>query len=270
MLAAPAASTQPLTLRQASSLSDQALARRVLGEAGRLYAEVERPDPAELPPMGATGLYFLNFATAPRWSGYAGICEADVALVHFRPVPGSPLSGRDPPSRIESLSTQRRFRISGDAATGSRWIEGNREAQGRACASAGPVLPLDHNRPRFFTVRSASGDANDASFAARVLQEALRKSERGELVATCSRQPCQGGRATVGTFDVGRLASVQIDRCAPAAPELCVHAAMWLPDSDRFGQHELVLRIETGNASTETIAPPTIRGIGAASMLGET
>jgi hypothetical protein len=62
-------------------------------------------------------------------------------------------------------------------------------------------------------------------------------------------------------FDVRRLASVQVDRCAPEAPELCIHAAMWFPGSNRYSQLGLALRIETDNRSTDMLAAPTIRGI---------
>lgn len=37
LLAASGATARPLTLRHAAALPDEALARRVLGEAGRLY-----------------------------------------------------------------------------------------------------------------------------------------------------------------------------------------------------------------------------------------
>jgi hypothetical protein len=270
MLAAAAATAQPLTLRQASALSDQALARRVLGEAGRLYVEAERPDPAELAPMGAQGLYFLNFATAPRWSGYAGICEADVAAVSLRPAPGARLRDRDPPARVEALSTARRFRIAGDPAAGSRRIEVDGDRQCSLCAGAGRVLGLEDGRTRFFQVRGGRGDASDASFAAIALRQALEAVRTGALVPTCSGgAPCPGAVAALSRFDVTRLTTVTVDRCAADAADLCVTAEAWHPGSTMHANISTIVRVHTDSATTETFRPMRIRGVATYALQSE-
>lgn len=259
---ATAAAAQPLTLRQAHALSDAALARRVLGAAGRLYVEAERPERTGLTPMGTVGLYFLNFATAPRWSGYAGICEADVAALSLRPAPGGRLADRDPPVQVETLSTTRRFRIVGDPSTGSRSIAGDGDRQRRSCATAGRVLGRDNGTTRFFEVTSLHSRGDAASFAAIALRRAIEAVSSGALVPTCSGgESCPWARSAISGFDMTRLTLVTIDRCAADAPELCVTADAWQPGSTIFGNVSTIVRVHTGSATTETFRPVRILGV---------
>ncbi|HEX8193977.1 MAG TPA: hypothetical protein VF552_13860 [Allosphingosinicella sp.] len=276
-LQAPAATLRTPTLRtptlltreEALSLPANVLARRLLGATGAIYTEIERPVAPDPLPMGPPGLNSLTFAGAPRWSGYAGICVADVVTVGFQPV-GPTVADARQSVQVDSLVTEQRFRIVGDTSGGDRADGSDRERQRRLCDNAGPVLALDRDSRRFFSVRGARGGAHDASYVARIVQQVLTKVATGELAPSCSGAgDCAGSRVAIARFDVTRIATATVDRCPGESAELCVWASMSQPGSSYYREISSSLRIRTGAVESESHRTPAAVGVEHSFTIGE-
>lgn len=259
----------PLTRAEALTLRADVLARRLLGDAGAVYVEIERPVAPDPLPMGPPGLRRLTFASAPRPSGYAGICVADVVTLGFEPV-GPRVADAHQPVRVTSLTTEQRFRIAGDTSAGDRADGRNPERERRLCEAAGPVLALDRDSRRFFTVRGVRGGAHDASYVARIIRQALEKVASGEIALACSGGgDCAGARAAIRAFDIGRIAMATVDLCPGQGGELCVWADMLEPGSSYYREISSLLRVRTGALRSESHRTPAILGVEHSLTVGE-
>ncbi|HEX9931726.1 MAG TPA: hypothetical protein VGB08_02675 [Allosphingosinicella sp.] len=275
------AQAQTLTLTEARSLPAPEIARRVLGAAGALYPELQRPGAdagLSLPGGPHRGLTFLTFAGTPRSAGFSGLCQADIAFVSFRPIRAPTQSDVDPPARVSGLSTSRWYRIVGDAETPSDDETADRDERRleRICARSGPVLGTADRR-RFFSGEAfGSSDFGPwhASFAARALQHAIRLAASGAVRPACMPNPSFSPDELCGdpVRQVARLAAsavfrVVLERCSAAGDALCVTVSFLMPDrtlpwSTRF----LELRIETDAASADR--PPARLNVRQVSLSG--
>jgi hypothetical protein len=96
--AAPASAADkpvPLTRESVATMPDGELTRRVFGELGHVMFPQRRPERQSAGRFRP--LRGLDFLTRPRASGRAGVCETDMIVVAFEPVPFAP--GDDPPVR---------------------------------------------------------------------------------------------------------------------------------------------------------------------------
>ena len=250
-----------LTRREALTLPADVLARRLLGEVGALYSEVERPVAPDPLPMGQDGLRALTFATTPEWSGYPGICIADVVTIGFQSV-GERVGDARQPVQVNSLAVGQRFRIVSDAREASSPDGPDEDVQRRLCDGAGPVLAPDRDSRRFFMVRGIWGGSRDASFIAGIVQQALDEVARGELAPTCPVEgDCAGHRLAIGQFDVTRIARASVDRCPDNLAEVCVWADMIEPGSSYHSERSSSLRIRTDASAYESGQTTDVLGI---------
>lgn len=224
--AAPSASS-PLTLREAQALSPGDLATRVLGTLGSLYRETTISDGHSN--FGDTGRATIQFASAPRSSGFPGLCVADTMYVSFSLV-GDRRAGanrRLRPDGEEGPVTDHVYRIIGDTNDRRERSDGEERAQDAICAGARPVLG-DWATKRFFSGQRLGGA--EAYLAARMLQTAIAEARRGPVShLTCAddspdvapARACADPRAVLAGLSPDRLRYVGLDRCADNATHLC-------------------------------------------------
>jgi len=96
LLTAALAAAPPLTVQEAKALPLTELASRLLGAAGSIIIDVDRPRFDSLEPVR-----FYSHAIA--WGSYFGVCAADRITVEF-----------DEHDRIEALQSERRYGVEGD------------------------------------------------------------------------------------------------------------------------------------------------------------
>lgn len=173
MLLVPvAAQGQPVTRAEARTLSLPALAERYLGRPAPEFREVglynsnwglRGSDPVE-----------IVFAEAPRFSGFAGICEARTVSIRF--VPPKEATTDDAPLIQQPPQDIQRFRII-NAVPGGKAQAGDISRQASACAE-GPVLPAGEWDwgARFFPVAGMSAATLDKFVRAlRIAQDNARQ-----------------------------------------------------------------------------------------------
>ncbi|HEX5181839.1 MAG TPA: hypothetical protein VFW19_01680 [Allosphingosinicella sp.] len=221
--------SEGITLREARELPLDILARRVLGAAGRLVAEVERPS-GESGPFAAPGLRWLTFASRPRSAGFAGICEADLFLVSFEPIGKDPPT-EDTPSRVQRLDTSTVYAIVGHPSDRDDGGDSRDEAR---CGRSDAVLRSDPHIASFFGGSTEGGGfrAVHASLAARALDRAIRLAKRGELgTISCTEdsapavaQICSDPRAYLAALSPAKILFVEIGVCRGRTGYLCVAA----------------------------------------------
>ncbi|HEX8654670.1 MAG TPA: hypothetical protein VF693_05550 [Allosphingosinicella sp.] len=126
----------PLTRNEASALSPDRLARRVLGDYSRTLL------PLTILPLdhwpGAPVLREVAFLTPPRFAGQRGLCETDFLLVRMEPV--GLIQGGDTrvrPRRIE-VTTEFVAREIAAIEAGGQVTEREAEREGVACAGVDP------------------------------------------------------------------------------------------------------------------------------------
>lgn len=266
---AGAAHAQTLTLSEARTLPADDIARRVLGAAGSLYREVERPGPhagISLPGGPRLGLTSLSFATEPRSAGFAGLCEAEIAFVSFRPVRPPSEADDDPPARVAGLWTSRRYSIVGDAERGREedWTSRRERRLDRLCNRAGPVFATGERR-RFFG-GEAFGNADlmpsHVSFAARALQQAISLAAAGVIRPTCTphrsfsaEELCGDPARRLSRVSPSAVSRVVLDRCSAATADVCVTVSFTMPDQTPWSARIVEVRIHTDSAAVDP--PPT-------------
>lgn len=230
--------SRSITLRDARTLPRGQLAERVLGEAGRLVAEVSRP-PAERHPLSPPGLWSLVFAAVPRFSGIPGICEADTFFVHFKVRPGRPSEDDEAPALVTGLTTAKYYSVLDSAIPGSDDMETDehRRRLDHQCAGTAPVLSQPEENARgsaFFSGTIAEGGfwARHAEFAARVLQEVKRTAPLvpqeqlrcSEDRALPNPQLCADPKSFLAALSLSDLDYISIAPCADDRLTLCVDA----------------------------------------------
>lgn len=271
---------QMMTIGQARELPVRELARRVLGAAGALYAEVERPGAGagrSYPAGGLVGLSFLSFAARPVSAGFEGLCEVAVASVSFRTIRRATEQDLDPPARVHRVHTNSLYRIVSDPDRRGEWTDRYSRQLDRECADQGPVFRTNEGGGRrFFSGRAYERFdflAVDASFAARALRQVIRRAASGDLQPVCTPNPafadgelCGEPLRRLARLDLAELSRVELTNCSASAPNLCVRAIFRLPGSGRFEWRELQVSIETNNAVVDP--PPAQIEIRAVTLSG--
>jgi hypothetical protein len=258
--AAPLSAPDALTREEARTEPVDVLARRLLGATGALVREVERPPPEPYP--GQTHLQNLTFASAPRWSRVAGLCEADRYVLGFEPAGGAS-EGTEPPVRVSRLAVLQTFRAIGDPRPArAHWTEEEQERYEPACAESGPVLGT---RSHYFSGYTSVGrfNARHAAFAVRAYRAAIASARNGTLTAI----QCQDDRSTGVPRICGDPAATlavlapeapdwfEIEQCREAPETLCVTATVPRNIDGLGAQRQIVLRIGTAHPDAVPSAP---------------
>ncbi|HEX8644423.1 MAG TPA: hypothetical protein VF702_10985 [Allosphingosinicella sp.] len=267
--AAPLPAPRALTREEALTQPVDVLARRLLGATGALVREMERPSPASF--FDGPWLMRLTFASAPRWSGIAGLCQADLFHLGFEPA-GEAEEGQEPPVRVAHLWMQARYRAIGEpAATGAGWTPDDHRREDRACAQSGPVLGASNS---YFGGRTRPNgddlDAGEAAFAIRVYRAAIASARRGALAEIPCRNDVVGGtppicddpRATVAALPLDGPNWLEIDPCGETPETLCVSAIV-PRNIDALGpQRRIQVRIATAHPTPGLRLPSIeLRGV---------
>jgi hypothetical protein len=271
--AAPLPAPRALTREEARTAPIDVLARRLLGATGALMREVERPGTEPL--FGERWLRGLTFASAPRWSRIAGLCEVELFLLSFEPV-GEAADGREPPVRVSGLAIVRRFRAIGDpGAAGHNWTEEERRRYEPACAQSGPVLA--EATPWFSGAAGGrSFTPNDAAFAIRAYHQTIAGAAAGALTPSeCldDGSPgvppiCGNPAATIATLPRDRPLWFEIAPCTAGEAALCVTATV-ARNIDALGiQRQIQVTIRTDRDAT--YPKPASIGIMGASLRART
>ncbi|HZF94457.1 MAG TPA: hypothetical protein VEZ20_06235 [Allosphingosinicella sp.] len=269
--APPLPAPRALTRQEARTAPVDVLARRLLGATGALMREVERPPPEPYP--GDRWLRGLTFATAPRWSRRAGLCETDLFMLSFQPA-GVAAAGSEPPVRVSDLGIVKRFRAIGEPGLGSDLAtEEERMRFEPACAESGPVL--GQNSGWFGGSAGMHGfTANDAAFAIRVYRQAIAGGASGALSpAGCTDDRSVGVPPICGN-PAAALASLppiapfwfSIDPCTRREAALCVTAII-ARNIDALGsQRQIRVTIRTDREATWPATPIAVASISLAAV----
>jgi hypothetical protein len=254
-----ASESSGLTLQEALNLPAPILSDRVLGAAGELYPEVQRPYFGGLP--GRQG-FALEFATAPRSAGFPGLCEADTISVYFGPAEAS---SNAQTAHVRSLLTGKVYRIVGDTTPiDGGWNDNYGRTLAARCAASGPVFSVrDTQLRRFFDGRyNSSNDfwAAHAYFGARALTKARSAAAAHTLSVTACREDslhrndhiCADPLTLLHNLPMELFLGFDIARCAPEDSKLCVEAS-FARDRDSDGR---VIAITIRTNLSEIIGPP--------------
>jgi hypothetical protein len=258
LIPAGPAGAQTLTLAEARTLPVPVLAQRLLGAAGSLYGEVERPGPyagLSLPGGPARGLTFLSFAGTPRSAGFAGICNAEIVSLAFAAIRPPSATDADPPARVTGLWTRQQYSIVGDTENGR---DGRRLEE--SCARAGPVF-AERDQQRFFS-GSAFGtyqmSAAQVSFAAHAFQQAKRLAAAGTIRPACTparsfspEELCADPSRRLSQLLPANISGIELDRCADAMARICVSVSFTMPGATEWAARILTVRIETDAAAAD-------------------
>lgn len=236
------AAQEGLTLQEALNLPSAELAERVLGQVGRHYPEVQRPNLSGLPGRLDFG---LEFASVPRSAGFPGLCQADVLSVAFWPA--SETSSRDEAMHVNSINTSTLYRVVADTSPSAGWNGTDEQHLAALCERFGPVF--DEHRPRVGSTRFFGGGfarsgafwPAHAYFAVRALQKAMAAASAGPLAAiTCRGETaamtamvCANPRRLLSDLDLARLNGFNISPCQEGVSQLCVDAGLSLIDDPR-------------------------------------
>jgi hypothetical protein len=180
LLIAPiAAQGQPITRAEARGMTLPALAERYLGRPAAEFREVGFYN-ANWAFRGSDPVSIV-FAEAPRFSGFAGICEARTLSIRFLPPRDAAAAGA--PLTQQPAEEALRFRVI-DGAPGGKARAGDIARQTRACAE-GPVLPTGEwdDNGRFFPVFGMSA-VNFDRFV-RALRTAQDNARRHRHLPEC-------------------------------------------------------------------------------------
>jgi hypothetical protein len=244
------------TLREARTQTAEELANRLLGASARLVSEVERPsdDPR----------YFdhLEFASAPRSSGFEGVCEAETFWVGLRKRNGLERAQNDTPTYVESLSTAKTFRIVAEPTDIASRRDPDWKTLERQCEEQRPVFAEER---RFFTgmFKSRELKSVDAYFAARTVALAILAARDPSFRPEClpdtvspTNDPCADPRATVARLDLSRLIVAAIEPCADLPETLCVDASFPMGETPAGDEQRVHVYIRTDSEKTD---PPPDR-----------
>jgi hypothetical protein len=248
-----------LTLQEALNLPAPVLSDRVLGAAGELYPELQRPYLGGVP--GGQG-FTLEFATAPRSAGFPGLCEADTISVYFG---SAEASSNNPTAHVRSLVTGKVYRIVGDTTPiNGGWNDEYGRTLAARCTASGPVLSAGGAElRRFFDGRyNSSNDfwAAHAYFGARALSKARGAAAAHTLSVTACREDtshpedhiCADPLTLLRNLPMELFLGFEIAGCARDHSKLCVEAN-FARDRDSDGR---VIAITIRTNLSEIIGPP--------------
>lgn len=233
---APGADAEPLTRQRAQTAPIDAIAKEALAAVAPRFVEVSRPTYSGMIASGKD-LQGLRMATAPRGAGSPGLCEADVIWVNLGKNQ-APIASSTAYKVVDKL-----------APLPDIWNDAYEARLERTCAAAGPVIPPedgDMNRTTFFRVQGETPHAG-AWMAARALELAIERAQRGQLDVICTReaatrvrpgsaesfdgrmeaegrQGCAAPVAVLAGLDLSRLAAMDIVQCHSPTENLCLSA----------------------------------------------
>jgi hypothetical protein len=246
------------TFKQAMTQSVEELAHRLFGASSSLVAEMERPS-AE---YGVRYFDSLEFASAPRSAGFAGLCEADTFWVGLERARGR--DTLDGPTKVTGLSTGKVFRIVGGPVDIAKRMDADWDSLRRQCARAGRVLWTDADASgtdSFFGGRSEGRDLRpaDASFAARAMALAMTSSDAAAAPA-CSEDPaepsggfCADPRRVVRALHLDRVSYLMIEPCPDQPATKCIDVRFNRGGGRRWEERMMSVEIAT---DTLVIDPP--------------
>jgi hypothetical protein len=256
-------SADGISFNQASRLTAEALARRLLGGSGRSMHELGRPHFSNGPFYGP-GLRSLTFASRPRSAGYPGLCEADVIAVDLEPERAENID-RDTPSRVKGKRSYRLYKVAGDPNQAAGRLESR-------CRHAGPVLAGSADAVEFFSVIGDSDgpERAAASLAARAVDLAIRgaRAPAGTKIACTEDEAlpeeplCGNPERLLASLSPANLLGVEVEECEDAPKHLCVTADFprRRPASDEIAdQRQITLTLEIDRAAIDP--PPSSFGI---------
>ena len=242
---------QPPQLRfpteaEAQTLSVRELADRMFGASGAKIVAMQRPVPPKAPSEATS--WFLLFATAPKASSYAGICEAQVFFIEFlRPEALSRLHPGAQAATPNAFDITNRYKIVGDPMGG--WVNGTDSDLESKCGRAGAVIPpvVGHDLGNHFFWAGYDGhDVKDweASFAAKALNLAKAPGRDVKISCADSSKPnvsiCGNHDQVLARLPLGFIQYVAIRSCADLPGTRCVTAQFPL-EPDRANDKDALL-----------------------------
>lgn len=209
-LAMPAAAQEPapyLTREQALTLPRNEIAEIVFRQLATRMQGMSRPNfTGVFPGPAPAGLDSLVFATRPRATHVAGLCEATRIEVEFHDGDG------EGARRATDLSTRSVYKVIGDLELGGERSEEEQRRLEAACARAGPVIADgtgDFGTLTFFAFR---GD-HHPSAALTALQRAIGGARAGIYRdVACEPTNCAEILGQLGALDLSRLVEVNVER----------------------------------------------------------
>ena len=244
------------SFREAHTQTAEQLANRLLGASARLVSEVERP------PDNPRYFDHLEFASAPRSSGFESLCEADTFWVGLRTRNGPEGAEEERPTYVESLSTAKAFRIIAEPAEIASKGEVDWERLRRQCAEQSPVFG---DGRRFFTgmFKSRELKSVDAYFVARTVALAILAARDPSFLPGCLRDPvsptndpCADPRVTVARLDLSRVIVASIEPCPDLPATLCVDASFPIGETPLGEEQRVQVYVRTDAERTD---PPPER-----------
>jgi hypothetical protein len=240
-----------LTLNQVRAMPLPALSQRLLGRPGTEFREVlifESFFP------GRRGGWEIVFVEPPRFSGFAGICEAKTVAVNaYPPVepPALSIPGGDTPLTLGETENVARFKIVTDTPGGPVTDAAERQRLESVCAAAGPVLDSTHYEwpAPFFPVY---GSPSDFDMFVRALRAGEKEAELGAHLPECERDVvlpkdpmCRNPAAALARLDWRRLEGVEINT-DPGKPPQLTHATFYFRRSAKETPRADHVHVEIG------------------------
>ena len=265
-----AAEKQTVTRLEARTLPPEQLAERLLGAAGKLYPEVERPS-AQAEGFFAPQypqLLYLRFASKPRFTGYEGLCEVDSIYIELEARDGEPAATNSDVG-VRSISTTRAFRFVGSQSAGRQGSDVNRKREEERCRTSGPVFSdAKPSGSVFFFGENEyySGlEAVHAMFAVRAMHIAqVRSLAAPPIPVLCENDPaepktplCSDAGATLRQLQTGDIAFAELRRCEDVATTYCTTLTFHREGSSALTQKTWRVRIATA-ADRVDRAPPSL------------
>lgn len=276
-----AAEKQTVTRLEARTLPAKELAERLLGAAGRLYPEVERPR-AQAEGMFAAQypqLSSLRFASQPRFAGYDGLCEVDTISVELEARDGErPATNSD--VSVRSISTNSAFRLIGPQAAGHKGSEIDWKGEEERCRTSKPVFSeASPTGSVFFHGRNeytSKLDAVHAIFALRAMHIAQKRSlEAPPMPVLCENDPaepktplCSDAGATLRQLQLGDTAFAEVRRCEDMAATYCTTLTFHREGSGALRQK--TWRVDIATAADRIEPPPESLAIRSVTLRADT
>ena len=203
----------------------------------------------------AVQLYFAPHAHATGWTG---LCRLEMQHVGLRFVEPRDREGTLLPSPPDTVTG---YALTG-AAPNLTIVPGNHAAQEADCHALSPFLNRENWHLAQVTFDGHPADAAQAAFAFSAIA-AARTAESAHL-ESCpqfnghSSAACLDVRAFLRALDLRDLFALNVARCEPGAPHLCVTAAL----NDAGGTARTDIRAETEQSDLpRAAAPPRIRAV---------
>ena len=251
----PAAEKKTVTRQEAQTFPAAELADKMLGASAAPYSEVERPgEPSGPFASHYPELQSLRFATAPRWTGFYGLCTADTVFLTLIRPNDSERPHRNSPVIVQGMSTAQAYRFIGPVEPGRSSSASEESSQKAECRRAGPVFRPSGTQvgSRFFYGKNGYGGGLypvHAYFAAWALETAQHALAEGRnLALTCAEDPsepkgrlCAEPSGSLRQLQSADISFVALERCTRDPSTFCVEITFSRPGSSE--DEEKVWRI---------------------------